>query len=188
MRIIIDRRKYIFSTDGSLITNTWLDEYTYIQANGLSVNTYYDYSHSNTNYQLFKYMTYASNQDSVYSSAISLHGGDSSNTCVYFTSEALRRIGVNISTGTANTSQFENQLQSIGFVSIYDLSQLKPGDIVFTNNYTHVYIFMYWDKDGYAYVVDNQKTDFDNNTLHRRSILNDVGTTDRASHFFYYPN
>jgi len=47
---------------------------------------------------------------------------------------------------------------------------------------------MYWDKDGYAYVVDSQKTDFDNNTLHRRSILNDTDTIDRASHFFYYPN
>jgi hypothetical protein len=46
---------------------------------------------------------------------------------------------------------------------------------------------MGWDKDGYAYIVDNQRTSFGNSVLHKRLILQDTATTDRATHFFYYP-
>lgn len=180
-------KKYRFASDGSKMVNTWVDEYTYINPNGESQNTYYNYSHSNTNYQLFKYMTNASNQLSVDSTALALHGGITSNNCVYFTSEALRRIGVNIPTATANTYQLENILKNMGFVYSYDFSQIKPGDIVFTNGYTHVYIFMGWDKDGYAYIVDNQGIDYGNKVLHKRLVLKDTAISDRATHFFYYP-
>jgi len=183
----INSDKYKFSSDGILIKNIWIDNYTYIQANGKSVNTYYDYSHSNTDYQLFKYMTNVNNQTSVDSTAIWLHGGTTSNNCVYFASEALRRIGVSIPRAVANTYQFENQLKSWGFTYSYDLSQLKPGDIVFTNNYSHVYIFMCWDNDGYAYIVDNQGTSYGNSVLHKRKIFEDTASSDRATHFFYYP-
>ncbi|MCE5220562.1 MAG: cell wall-binding protein [Clostridium sp.] len=183
----IDGEKYKFSSDGSLIKNAWIDNYTYVQANGKTVNTYYNYSHSNTNYQLFKYMTNINNQMSVDSTAIWLHGGNTSNNCVYFASEALRRVGVNIPNVVANTYQFENELKSWGFVSSYDFSQLKPGDIIFTNNYSHVYIFMCWDRDGYAYIVDNQGTSYGNLVLHRRQVLQDTSISDRATHFFYYP-
>jgi hypothetical protein len=183
----INGKKYKFSSDGSLVKNIWLNNYTYVQPNGETVNTYYNYSHSNTNYQLFKYMTNLNNQLSVDSTAVLLHGGVTSNNCVFFTSEALRRIGVNIPTSTANTYQLENKLKSMGFAYSYDFSQIKPGDIVFTNNYSHVYIFMCWDRDGYAYIVDNQGTSFGNLVLHRRLVLQDTATTDRATHFFYYP-
>lgn len=184
---IVNGIKYKFSSDGSLMKNIWIDNYTYVQANGQTVNTYYNYSHSNTDYQLFKYMTDMNNQMSVDGAAVALHDGITSNNCVYFTSEALRRIGVNLPKSTANTYQLENQLKNFGFVYSYDFSQIKPGDIVFTNNYSHVYIFMCWDKDGYAYIVDNQRTSFGNLVLHRRKILEDTATTDRATHFFYYP-
>jgi glucan-binding YG repeat protein len=183
----IDGKKYRFSSNGDMLKNVWIDTYTYIKPDGESVNTYYNYSHSNTNYQLFKYMTYPNNEASVDSTAVTLHGGITSNNCVYFTSEALRRIGVNIPTSTANTYQLENVLKSMGFAYSYDFSQIKPGDIVFTNNYTHVYIFMGWDKDGYAYIVDNQGSMY-GGTLHRRLVLQDTEETDRATHFFYYPN
>lgn len=183
----IQGNKYRFSSDGSLIKNTWTDNYTYVQPDGKAVNTAYNYSHSTTNYKLFKYMTDLNNQLSVDSTAIALHDGITSNNCVYFTSEALRRIGVNIPISTANTYQLENILKGMEFVYSYDFSQIKPGDIVFTNNYTHVYIFMGWDKDGYAYIVDNQRTSFGNLVLHRRLVLQDTATTDRATHFFYYP-
>lgn len=179
--------KYKFSSDGALLKNTWVDNNTYVQPNGQAVNTNSNFSHSNTNYQLFKYMTDANNELSVDSTAVALHDGITSNNCVYFSSEALRRIGINIPVSTANTYQLENVLKNMGFVYSYDLSQLKPGDIVFTNGYTHVYIFMGWDKDGYAYIVDNQRTSFDNQVLHRRKIYEDTATTDRATHFFYYP-
>lgn len=184
---VINGKKYRFSSDGSLIKNVWIDNYTYVNASGETVNTSSNYSHSSTNYQLFKYMTNVNNQLSVDSTAVALHDGITSNNCVYFTSEALRRIGINIPTSTANTYQLENILKNMGFVYSYDFSQIKPGDIVFTNNYTHVYIFMGWDKDGYAYIVDNQRTSFGNSVLHKRLILQDTATTDRATHFFYYP-
>lgn len=187
---MINGKKYIFASDGSssLNSNIWIDNYHYIQANGQTVNTYYDYSHSNTNYQLFKYMTDLGNQISVDRTAVALHGGITSNNCVYFASEALRRVGVELPIDTCNTYDMENKLKGIGFVPCYDLSQLKPGDIVFTNNYTHVYIFMCWDTDGYAYIVDNQSYNFDNKILHRRQVYKDTSITDRSTHFYYYPN
>ncbi|WP_321833994.1 leucine-rich repeat domain-containing protein [Clostridium butyricum] len=187
---VINGKKYIFAADGSgsIKSNVWIDNYTYIQANGQTVNTYYDYSHSNTNYQLFKYMTDLGNQISVDRTAVALHGGITSNNCVYFASEALRRVGVGIPTSTCNTYELENELKYMGFVPCYDLSQLKPGDIVVTNNYSHVYIFMCWDTDGYAYIVDNQSYNFDNKILHKRQVYQDTSITDRATHFYYYPN
>ncbi|OOM82160.1 toxin A [Clostridium puniceum] len=185
---VINGKKYKFSTDGSLLRNVWLDGYNYVQANGEAVNTYYNYSHSNANYQLFKYMTDVNNQMSVDNTAVWLHGGATDNNCVFFSSEALRRIGVNIPRSVANTYQFENELKSRGFAYSYDFSQIKPGDIVFTNNYTHVYIFMCWDKNGYAYIVDNQRTSYGNLVLHRRKVLEDTAISDRATHFFYYPS
>lgn len=185
---VINGKKYKFSADGSMIKNVWLDNYNYVQANGETVNTYYNYSHSNANYQLFKYMTDVNNQMSVDSTAVWLHGGATDNNCVFFSSEALRRIGVNIPRSVANTYQLENELKGRGFAYSYDFSQIKPGDIVFTNNYTHVYIFMCWDRDGYAYIVDNQRTMYGNLVLHRRKVLVDTAISDRATHFFYYPS
>lgn len=185
---VINGKKYKFSTDGSLIRNVWLDSYNYVQANGETVNTYSNYSHSNANYQLFKYMTDVNNQLSVDNTAVWLHGGATDNNCVFFASEALRRIGVNIPRSVANTYQLENELKGRSFAYSYDFSQIKPGDIVFTNNYSHVYIFMCWDRDGYAYIVDNQRTMYGNLVLHRRKVLVDTATSDRATHFFYYPS
>ena len=184
----INGSKYRFDATGKLMTNVWIDNYNYVQANGQAVNTYYDYSHSNYNYNLFKYMTDKNNRISVDNTAVYLHGGDTSNNCVFFASEALRRVGFDIPKSMANTYQFENELKRQGFVYSYDLSQLKPGDIVFTNNYSHVYIFMCWDKDGYAYIVDNQSYNFGGKILHRRNVLGDTSITDRATHFYYYPN
>lgn len=185
---VINGKKYKFSADGSMVKNVWLDNYNYVQANGETVNTYYNYSHSNTNFQLFKYMTDVNNQLSVDNTAVWLHGGATDNNCVFFSSEALRRIGVNIPRSVANTYQLENELKGRGFAYSYDFSQIKPGDIVFTNNYTHVYIFMCWDKDGYAYIVDNQRIMYGNQILHRRKVLVDTDISDRATHFFYYPS
>ena len=183
---VINGKKYKFSADGSLVRNVWLDSYNYVQANGETVNTYSNYTHSNANYQLFKYMTDVNNQLSVDNTAVLLHGGATDNNCVFFSSEVLRRIGVNIPRSVANTYQLENELKGRGFSYSYDFSQLKPGDIVFTNNYSHVYIFMCWDKDGYAYIVDNQRTSYGNLVLHRRKVLVDTDNSDRATHFFYY--
>ena len=185
---VIGGKHYRFYAEGILMRNVWIDNYTYAQANGEIVNTYYNYSHSNSNYNLFKYLTNVNNQVSINNTAVMLHGGETSNNCVYFLSESLRRVGFSIPNSMANTYQLENELKIQGFVYSYDLTQLKPGDIVFTNNYSHVYTFMYWDKDGYAYIVDNQSESFDGQILHLRNILGDTYSTDRATHFYYYPN
>lgn len=187
---VIDGKKYRFYAEGMLVKNLWLDDYTYVQPNGDVVNTYSNYSHSNDQYNAFKYMTNVNNQVSVHNKAIYLHGGDTSNNCVYFLSEVLRRNGVWLPEQTCNTYQLERELIDKGFVSSTDFTQLKPGDILFTNGYTHVYMFMCWKDNQYAYIVDNQRDKFGNNILHIRNVYNDdaIYSTDRATHFYYYPS
>ncbi|SFD00138.1 cell wall-binding protein [Clostridium uliginosum] len=186
---MIDGKNYKFYGEGILAENTWADDYKYSQANGECVNTYSNYSHSNSNYNMFKYMTNVDNQVSVHNTAISLHGNVESNNCVYFASEVLRRNGFAIPTSTANVGQLEGQLKNRGFIESYDLNQLKPGDFVFTNNNSHVYMFMCWDKGDYAYIIDNQKKKFDNNILHERNVLSYDSNydTDPSNRFYYYP-
>lgn len=183
---VIKGDKYKFSSDGALIANVWLDNDTYVQANGKTAKITSNYSHNSLNYNLFKYMTNLNNQRSVDNTALWLHNGITSNNCVYFASEALRRVGIDLSKDTSNTYQLENKLKNLGFTYSYDLSQLKPGDIVFTEGYTHVYIFMCWDKNGYAYIVDNQASMYGNLIMHRRNVLADTDISDKATHFFYY--
>lgn len=187
--VSIDGKKYSFDSYGHLIKNVWIDNYTYIEPNGTTVYAGGNYTHSATNFNLFKYMTNANNEWSVHYAAIRLHGGITSNNCVYFSSEALRRVGVNIPYATANTQQLENVLKNLGFSYSYDLYSLKPGDIVFTQGYSHVYIFMGWDdiNTGVAYIVDNQEYENGGNVLHKRNIFYQTGSTDKATHYFYYP-
>ncbi|MBE6062079.1 MAG: cell wall-binding protein [Clostridium butyricum] len=182
---IIDGKKYKFLSDGSLMADKWIDGNTYININGQAISP--SSTHSNTQFQLFKYLTDTNNRVSVHYRAIELHGGITSNNCVFFTSEALRRIGVNLPLGTCNTYDLEDKLQAMGWLESYDLSQLKPGDIVFTNGYTHVYVFMGWASDGNAYICDNQCELYEGKVLHLRQIYNDGSHTDRATHFFYCP-
>ncbi|WP_244832893.1 leucine-rich repeat domain-containing protein [Clostridium sp. BJN0001] len=186
--VLIDGQNYSFDNYGHLIKNTWVNDYTYIEPDGTTTYVGGNYTHSATNFNLFKYMTSANNEWSVHYAAIRLHSGITSNNCVYFSSEALRRIGINIPYSTANTYQLENILKNLGFSYSYDLYGLKPGDIVFTAGYTHVYIFMGWDdiNTGVAYIVDNQEYENGGNILHRRNILYSTSTTDRATHYFYY--
>ncbi|MDR5588240.1 cell wall-binding protein [Clostridium aquiflavi] len=186
---IIDGKNYRFNADGTLAENTWYDSYKYSQFNGECVNIYGDYSHSNTNYNIFKYMTNTYNQVSVHDEAIRLHGGIESNNCVYFLSEVLRRNGFNISTYTANVAQLESQLKNKGFVACYDLNQLKPGDIVFTKNNSHVYTFMCWADGWNSYIADNQRKKFGDNVVHKRNVkdYDPRYDTDPSTHFYYYP-
>ncbi len=186
--VTINGEEYRFDLNGMLIRNKWINDNKYIGSDGKAQNITSTYSHSDFNFRLFKYMTNGANQVSVDNRAVQLHGGRTDNNCVYFASEAMRRIGLNIPNATANTYQLENILKGMGFASCSDLSYLKPGDIVFTNNYSHVYIFMGWAENGYAYIVDNQKYNYDNKILHRRAVYVDTSISDRSTHFYYYPN
>lgn len=184
---VINGKSYKFSNDGSLVESQWTNNTAYANPSPTGQTVSRTDTHSDTQFKLYNYMMDTNNRVSVHYRAIDLHGGDTSNNCVFFTSEALRRVGVNLPLGTCNTYDLENKLQAMGFIGSYDLSRLKPGDIVFTNGYTHVYIFMGWASNGYAYICDNQADRFDNKVLHLRNVYSDTALTDRATHFYYSP-
>lgn len=166
------------------------------QSYWFNINTYkYNYSdndfHSKLHSRLYYYMLNPDNQVSVHNRAIALHDGITVNNCVYFQSEVLRRIGLNISNSMANVVQFSNLLTKLGFKKDTNIANLKPGDIVFTQGYTHVYSFMGWVNPGkydYAYVVDNQARVFNGQVYHVRKVdANDpIQSTDAMGFFMYY--
>lgn len=129
------------------------------------------------NAQVFKYLTSPENRASVGTRAIKLNNGEAHNACVYFVSEALRRVGLKIPVSTANTTTLISDLKARGFKTFYKLEDLKPGDICFTTDGsgkiggtpTHSYIFMGWKSSGIAYVCDNQIYDY-NSFYHERSM------------------
>ena len=177
---------YKFDSDGVMITDKWFES-TYINKDGIVLHGSPSRSHSYTQYKLFNYMSNEDNRESVHYAAIDLHGGETTNNCVYFTSEALRRAGVKIPLYVANTYQLERELLSRGWIRSTNTSDLRPGDVVFSG-YKHSFTFMNWYDNDYAYIVDNQKKYFDS-VLHRRlvSVDDPVNGTIRATHFFYLP-
>jgi len=131
------------------------------------------------------YLTPAANVRSVLSRAVALHGGDFSNNCVYFSSEAMRRIGIPVPISTCNTKQYLSYLSSHGWNKSYDIKKLTPGSICFTTNTgagypTHTFAFMGWVNSGsytLAYVADNQ-----GNVVHVRNM----GATEATDAFAYF--
>ena len=129
--------------------------------------------------RLANYLTPAANVSSVVNRAVQLHGGNPANTCVYFSSEAMRRIGVAVPLSTCNTGQYLSYLRSHGWVSTYDIRKLTPGSICFTTSSgsgfpTHTFAFMGWVNNGnytLAYVADNQ-----GNAVHVRNMGATVAT------------
>ncbi|MCX0397210.1 cell wall-binding protein [Clostridium perfringens] len=177
---------YKFDSDGVMITDKWFES-TYVNKDGIVLHGSPSRSHSYTQYKLFNYMSNEDNRESVHYAAIDLHGGETTNNCVYFTSEALRRAGVKIPLYVANTYQLERELLSRGWIKSTNTSDLRPGDVVFSG-YKHSFTFMNWYDNDYAYIVDNQKKYFDS-VLHKRlvSVDDPVNDTIRATHFFYLP-
>lgn len=159
-------------------------------------NTYkYSYSHnsfhSSVQYNLYYYMLSINNEVSVNNRAVALHSGITSNNCVYFQAEELRRMGFKISNSMANVVQFSSLLPKLGFKKDTNIRNLKPGDIVITQGYAHTYAFMGWVNPGrydYAYVVDNQATEFAGQVYHVRKIdtYDPVQDTYAMAFFMYY--
>lgn len=137
---------------------------------------------------LYRYMSIPENRESVKTKAIKLNHGSQRNSCVYFASEALRRVGFDVPITISYTGNIRTQekadisllhfLQCKGWKISKKISLLLPGDICFTaadlkGHPTHVYIFMGWvkkDSIDYGYVCDNQSYDYET-TLHIRNIL-----------------
>lgn len=125
-------------------------------------------------YKLNSYLNSTSNIQSVEARAVALHSGVTINNCVYFSSETMRRIGVNVPTYMANTGNYVPYLSSIGLIKNYNLDSLSLGNICFTvplntGSPTHTFVFMDWlnpDDHTLAYVADNQ-----NSTIHIRSMV-----------------
>jgi hypothetical protein len=128
-------------------------------------------------------------------SARRLNRGDRHNTCVYFASEALRRVGYRVPRNVCNTRQFVAFLSANGWKKNYNISELKPGDICFTTNTalghpSHAQIFMGWVKQGstdYAYIVDNQAYDYNGHIYHIRNIKRKFKDKDATKFFMYKP-
>lgn len=150
------------------------------------------------NTKFVNYLTNENNAKSVFERAVSLHYGDVHNTCVYFQSEALRRIGFYVPDSISNTTQLTNYLSNKGWRIEYDYKKLKAGDICFTTadnggkgNPTHAYTFVKWVEEGkydYAYIVDNQAPDYGtHNHIRNISIRAIQGENERdAIQYFMY--
>jgi hypothetical protein len=132
---------------------------------------------------IYSYMKQEKNQEKVFNAAIALNDGRSSNACVYFVSEVLRRNDVDIPKRICNTRQLISVLNERGWIKDKNYKNLKPGDICFTTDGagnksgipTHTYVFMGWVEEGsydYAYILDNQAKDYDNKIYHVRNIKN----------------
>lgn len=144
--------------------------------------------------KLYNYLMNYDNRESVMKRAIELHDNDLTNNCVYYTSEALRRSGLDIPLQVANTTTLTSTLQSFGWKRDTDLSKLLPGDICFTTEFgfgpTHTYIFMRWvneDYFEYGYVCDNQGDEYGNNAYHKRNINFATAEKEAISYFMYMP-
>ncbi|MDU1054173.1 SH3 domain-containing protein [Clostridium baratii] len=141
--------------------------------------------HSKLQENLYNYMMDPEHQESVHLKAIELHNGDTSNNCVFFTSEALRRVSVDIPKNIAYTTNLEKELVKRNWGKVTDLSKLEAGDICFAGE-AHAYIFMGWanEEKTVAYVVDNQKARF-GSTYHERGLYDGQGITP-TTHFYEY--
>jgi hypothetical protein len=150
------------------------------------------------NTRLFNYLSSDKNRKSVAKRASELHGGDLHNSCVYYASESLRRIGIKIPNSMSLVPLFINELKKQGFKTSYNLKDLKPGDICFTTDVngvfggrpTHTYIFMGWKSPGVAWIADNQLYDY-GNVYHARLIdfhylNNQKDKPKEATAFFMY--
>lgn len=163
-------------------------------------NIYKIFKNRNINSDLYNSMKDTSSRERVYSEAIKLNNGSSSNTCVYFIAEALRMNGENVDYSVCNTSQLLSLMKKDGWKKEYDYKKLKPGDICFTTDEklnkkgipTHTYIFMGWrdeNKYEYAYICDNQAKDYKGKIYHLRNITiteNVNGNQKEPFNFFLY--
>lgn len=137
--------------------------------------------------KLSDYISVDANVKSVNERAVALHGGFSSNNCVFFSSEALRRIGISVPTGMCNTTNYVPYLLNKGWKENYNADVLTPGDVCFTVNDsgghpTHTFCFLDWlnpDDHTLAYVADNQS-----NEIHIRSLVQ-TQQYDAFAFFFY---
>lgn len=136
--------------------------------------------------RIANYLNSSTNVTNVLNRAVALHGGNTSNNCVYFSSEVMRRMGVHVPLGTCNTRQYLSYLNANGWESNWNIKKLTPGSICFTTNDgggypTHTFVFMGWANSNYtlAYVADNQGSE-----VHVRD-MRATYSTDKFAYFMH---
>jgi hypothetical protein len=183
-------------------TNNKINFKNYVNENSNSVNNASDNNAKTQNRQqsklqikLHKFISNSDNQKSVEGRVLNLNSGNLHLGCVYFVSESLRRIGVNVPINICDTSLLTTFLKKQGWEICYDAKKLLPGDICFTTNGkdinkpTHTYIFMGWIENGdtkFAYVCDNQSYDF-GESYHKRNITVAIPGKEAFYYFMYKP-
>lgn len=112
---------------------------------------------SNINKQLYDYELNPANDETAMNEAIQLHGGDPTNTCVFFQSSALRGIGQDVPDYIGYTTHLENWLSNNGWTRHTNFATIQRGDICFASYY-HTFLFMGWEnkEKGVAYVMGNE--------------------------------
>ena len=156
--------------------------------------------------KLYFYLTNSNNREMVKERAFSLNDNSEGGSCVYFVSEALRRVDVNLDDSVCTTGQLNNEgskytsltsaLSNMGWKSSKDISLLTPGDICFSTPLgggegkpTHSYIFMGWVENNnmkYAYICDNQISDY-GSVYHIRNIKDSTPDKEAFYYFMYNP-
>lgn len=208
----IDKKEVVFEKNGN--------DYVIKYKNGsIIIDNYYKdnrieniYFSSDTRKQqselqqnLYKYLLNKNNCDSLYKNAVKLNGGDKTDTCVFFLSEALRKQKENIGKSVCYTGRYKGDiahgnsliytLMNNGWKIDYDVNNLMPGDLCFTIDIlgkdggfpTHVYTFMGWEKPNStanAYIVDNQGYKYNGEFYHLRNVT--ANEPKDKFHFFMY--
>ena len=148
---------------------------------------YKAYNNASIYSKLASFLGVQANVERVKAEAVNLHDGDTLNNCVYFSSSALREIGINVPSYMSNTANYVPYLSSLGWIKDYNIDSMYPGSICFTVNNgtshpTHTFVFMGWVNPfdhTQAYVADNR-----DKVVHIRSMINAPGV-DAISFFFH---
>lgn len=154
---------------------------------------------------LYKYLSDKKNCEYLYKNAVKLNGGETSDTCVFFVSEALRKQKENIGKSVCYTGRYKGDiahsnsliynLLNDGWKIDYNAEDLMPGDLCFSIDIlgkdggfpTHVYTFMGWEKPNStenAYIVDNQANKYNGEFYHSRNVT--ASKPRDKFHFFMY--
>lgn len=154
---------------------------------------------------LYKYLLSKKNCEYLYKNAVKLNGGETSDTCVFFVSEALRKQKENIGKTVCYTGRYKGDiahnnsliynLLNDGWKIDYNADNLMPGDLCFSIDVlgkdggfpTHVYTFMGWEKPNStenAYITDNQAKKYNGEFHHLRNVT--ASNPRDKFHFFMY--
>ncbi|WP_297519056.1 SH3 domain-containing protein [uncultured Clostridium sp.] len=117
------------------------------------------------------YTISASNRNRAWNEAVRLHSGNRKNNCTYYLASLLRGAGVHVPSWIGYTTSLGDWLGQNGWKRSTNMSNLKPGDVVFSGD-THAYMFLSWaDKsDLIANVNDEQMAAYDNRVSYERRL------------------